>query len=149
MLRALPLFKKFFFFFLYYGTCLKFPPHHLIDYSDVALNDLDDLGADVFVCVVRHWESVKAVPAEFYCSVYGLQQAFFLYPRQHKTSLVQGLRPLRAGSDAHRRERFPDGRKVAALLRQGPAVRDDREGVHLQMVVVVEAQGLMGHHTFV
>ena len=37
----------------------------------------------------------------------------------------------------------------AALFRQCPAVRYDTEGVHLQAVVVVEAQRLMLYHTLV
>ena len=43
----------------YHGrTVSEFPPHHLIDYPDVALDDLDDLGADVLVRVVGDGDAV-------------------------------------------------------------------------------------------
>ena len=38
------------------------------------------------------------------------------------------------------------GGKEAALLRQGAGIGDHAEGVHLQAVVVVEAQWLMGNY---
>lgn len=39
-----------------------------------------------------------------------------------------------------------DGKEEARLLRQGPRVGDDGEGVDLQVVIVVEAQGLVLPH---
>ena len=65
---------------------------------------------------------------------------------QNKAALVQGLRTLGAGADADGRERMPHAGEKAALLRQGSAVTDHGESVHLQTVVVVEAQGLMLNH---
>ena len=69
--------------------------------------------------------------------------------RQDKAALVQGLRTLGAGADADGRERVPHAGEKAALLRQGTAVTDHGEGVHLQAVVVVEAQGLVLNHLLV
>lgn len=68
---------------------------------------------------------------------------------QNETSLVQSLRALRGGADAHRREGVPHAGEKAALLGQSAAVADHGEGVHLQAVVVVEAQGLMLDHPLV
>ena len=65
---------------------------------------------------------------------------------QDETALVQGLWALGAGADAHRREGMAHTGEKAALLRQGAAVADHGESVHLQAVVVVEAQGLVLNH---
>ena len=68
---------------------------------------------------------------------------------QNETSLVQSLGALGGGADAHRRERVPHAGEEAALLGQRAAVADHGEGVHLQAVVVVEAQGLVLDHPLV
>ena len=68
---------------------------------------------------------------------------------QDKAALVQSLGALGGGADAHRRERVPHAGEETALLRQGAAVADRGEGVHLQAVVVVEAQRLMLDHPLV
>ena len=68
---------------------------------------------------------------------------------QNKAPLVQGLGTLRGSADAHRRERVPHAGEETALLGQSAAVADHGEGVHLQAVVVVEAQGLMLDHPLV
>lgn len=68
---------------------------------------------------------------------------------QNKAALVQSLRALRGSADAHRRERVPHAGEETALLGQSAAVADHGEGVHLQAVVVVEAQGLMLDHPLV
>lgn len=68
---------------------------------------------------------------------------------QDETALVQSLRALGGGADAHRREGVPYAGEETALLRQSAAVADHGEGVHLQAVVVVEAQGLVLDHPLV
>lgn len=68
---------------------------------------------------------------------------------QDKAAFVQRLGALRGGADTHRRERVPHAGEEAALLGQSAAVADHSEGVHLQAVVVVEAQGLMLDHPLV
>ena len=68
---------------------------------------------------------------------------------QDETSLVQSLGALGGGADAHRRERVPHAGEEAALLGQSAGIRDHGEGVHLQAVVVVEAQRLMLDHPLV
>lgn len=69
--------------------------------------------------------------------------------RQDKAAFVQRLGALRGGADAYRRERVPHAGEETALLGQSAAVTDHGEGVHLQAVVVVEAQGLMLDHPLV
>ena len=68
---------------------------------------------------------------------------------QDKAALVQSLGALRGGADTHRRERVPHAGEEAALLGQSAGIRDHGEGVHLQAVVVVEAQGLVLDHPLV
>ena len=68
---------------------------------------------------------------------------------QDETSLVQSLGALGGGADAHRRERVPHAGEETALLGQSAGIRDHGEGVHLQAVVVVEAQRLMLDHPLV
>ena len=78
--------------------------------------------------------------------MYRLQQPLLGDAGQREARLVQGLRALGGGADAHRRERAADRREEAGLLGQGAGVGDHREGVHLQAVVVVEAHGLVHAH---
>lgn len=75
-----------------------------------------------------------------------LQQTLLRDAGEREACLVQRLGALGGGADAHRRERVPDAREEAGLLGQGSGVGDDREGVHLQAVVVVEAHGLVHAH---
>ena len=63
--------------------------------------------------------------------------------RQDEAPLVEGLRSLGRGPDAHGRERMPHTREEAALLWKGPAVAHNGKRVHLEAVVVMEAEGLM------
>lgn len=68
---------------------------------------------------------------------------------QDKATLIQSLRALRGSADTHCRERMPHAGEEAALLGQSAAVTDHGEGVHLQAVVVVEAQGVVLNHPLV
>ena len=56
---------------------------------------------------------------------------------QDKAALVQSLGPLRGSADTHR-ERVPHAGEETALLRQGAAVADRGEGVHLQVIIITE-----------
>ena len=113
------------------------------------MDDLHYLGGDVFLNVVWHGDAVVAVLVHLHSGVHGLEEAALIDARQDKAALVQGLRSLGAGADADGRERMPHAGEKAALLRQGAAVTDHGEGVHLQAVVVVEAQGLVLDHPLV
>ena len=75
-----------------------------------------------------------------------LQQAALADAGEREAGLVKRLGALGGGADANRRERAADRREEAGLLGQGARVGDDREGVHLQAVVVVEAHGLVHAH---
>lgn len=76
----------------------------------------------------------------------GLQQAILVDAGEDEAGLVEAFGALGAGADAHGREGVADRGEEAALLGQGAAVGDDGGGVHLQAVVVVEAEGFVPYH---
>ena len=123
------------------------PPHHLVHDAGVALDDLDHLGGHGLVGVVGNGRlGQRPLRVELDGGVDGLQQAALADAGQRKACLVQRLRALGGGADAHRRERAADAREEAGLLGQGAGVGHHGEGVHLQAVVVVEAHGLVHAH---
>ena len=75
-----------------------------------------------------------------------LQQPLLGDAGKREARLVQCLRALGRGADAHCRERVADRGEEAGLLGQGTGVGNHREGVHLQAVVVMEAHGLVHAH---
>ena len=126
---------------------LVLPPHHLVHDAGVALDDLDHLGGHGLVGVVGNGRlGQRPLRVELDGGVDGLQQSPLGDACQREAGLVQGLGALGGGADAYRRERMPDAREEAGLLGQGARVGDNREGVHLQAVVVVEAHGLVHAH---
>ena len=84
---------------------LNLPPHHLVDYPDIALDNLHDLGGDILVHIIRYWDTVTAVAAELDCGVNSLEQGSGIDTRDDEISLVDSLRALGAGTDADSRER--------------------------------------------
>ena len=122
---------------------LIFAPDHLVDDPDVALDDLHHLGADVLFDIVRHRDAIVAVLVHGDGGVHGLQQRFLVDSSYEEAGLIEGLRPLGRGADADRRERMSHRCEERAFLREGAAVGNDSEGVHLEAVVVVEAQRLV------
>lgn len=123
-----------------------FSPDHFVDYSDVALDDLDNFGADIFVGVVGYGGAVIAVTDEFHCCVNALEQTFGVDAAQHETGLVKGLGAFGAGAYADGGERMAYAGEEAGLLGEGAAIRHHSERIHLQAVVVVETQGLLYLH---
>ena len=72
-----------------------------------------------------------------------LEQALGVDAAQDEAAFVQGFGALGGGADADGGEGFADAGEEAALLGEGAGVGHDREGVHLEAVVVMEAQGLV------
>lgn len=95
---------------------LELPPHHFIDNADVALDDFDNLVADV-VGVVGYGDAVVAVAGHADGEVYTLQEALFVNSAEDEACLVEGFGTLRAGADAYGGDGFADGGVEAALLR--------------------------------
>ena len=122
---------------------LLLPPHHLIHNPHIALNYLDHLGADVFIDIVRHGDAVVAICVHLYGCVNGLKEALFVDAADKEAAFVEGFGTFGAGADADCRERVADRCEEAAFLWQGARVRDHCKGVHLEAVVVVEAEGFV------
>ena len=124
-----------------------FSPDHFIHYPCVALDDFHHLGAHVLIHIVGHGDAMVAIGVHHHCCIYRLQEAVGVDAGNEETTFVQGLGAFRASTDTHRREGVSHAGEEAALLRKGAAVAHHGEGVHLQAVVVVEAQRLVLNNT--
>ena len=120
------------------------PPHEAIHDAGIALDDPRNLHGHIFGGIVGDRCAEFAVLLHLHCQINGLQELLRMDTGEDKAALVQCLRPLGGGADAHCRERLAHGQVEARLLRQGAAVGHDAEGVHLQTVVIVKAQRLVG-----
>ena len=82
------------------------PPHHLIDYPHIALDDLDDLSADILIDIVWHRNTVVAVAAEFDCGINCLEEGFGVDAGDDEVCFVDSFWALGTGADADCRERM-------------------------------------------
>ena len=122
---------------------LALPPHHFVDDAGVALDDFHHLGADVFFDVVRHGNAVVAVLIHRDGGVDGLQKRLFVDSGDKEAGLVKRFGAFGAGADAHGRERVAHTREEGAFFGERAAVAHDGERVHLQAVVIEEAEGFV------
>ena len=136
-------------FTLFKKTILELSPHHLVDDAGVALDDLHDLGRDVFFDVVRHGDAVVAVGVHRDGGVDGLQEGLFVDAGYEEAGLVKRFGAFRAGPDADCRERVADACEEGAFFGERAAVAHDGECVHLQAVVVVESERFVLNHALV
>lgn len=125
---------------------LEFSPDHFVDYAGVALDELDDLGGYAFVDVVGHGKAEVAVSVHLDGYVDGLQKRCLVDAGEDEVAFVKGFGTLGGGADAYGSNRFANGQEEARFLGKGAGVADHGEGVHLQVVVVVEAERLVGNH---
>ena len=130
-------------------SALPFSPDHLVDDAGVALDNLHDLGRDVFFDVVRHRDAVVAVGVHRDGGVNCLQEGLFVDAGDEETGLVKRFGAFRAGADADCRERVADACKEGAFFGERAAVAHDGESVHLQAVVVVESERFVLNHALV
>ena len=132
-----------------FARCLSsvaLSPHHFVHDADVALDDFDYLGRYILFDVVGNGDAVIAILVHGDGGVDRLQQALFVDAGNEETGFVEGFRALGAGSDADGGEGMAYAGEETAFLGQRAAVADDGEGVHLETVVVMEAEGLMLDH---
>lgn len=85
-------------------TKLFLPPHHFINHSRIALNELHDFGADVFINIVRNRDTVVTVLDHLYGRVNSLQERVFVDAGENEATLVEGLWALGRCADADCRE---------------------------------------------
>lgn len=122
---------------------VSFPPHHLVHYANVALDDFHHLGGDIFIRVVRNRGAVVAVLDKFYCSVDGLEKSFGVDAGENKACLVERLGTFGRGTDANCRKRMSYAGEERTLLGKGAGIGNDSECVHLKAIVVVESERLL------
>ena len=121
------------------------PPHEAIHDAGIALNNPRDLHRHILGGIVGDRCAEVAVLLHLHCQINGLQQLLRVDAGEDEAALVQRFRPLGGGADAHRWERLADRQVKTRLLRKRAAVGHDAEGVHLQAVIIVEAQRLVGN----
>ena len=124
----------------------ELPPHHLVHHPDVALDNADDLGRDVLVHVVRHGDARETIADERDGDVDALKKALRVDAAEDEAAFVQGFGTLRRRTDTNRRERMSNTCKERRFLGKGSRVRNHRKRIHLQAIVIMEAQGLVANH---
>lgn len=88
-----------------------------------------------------------AVTAELDGGVNGLEQGLLVDTSNNEVAFVDGFGTLCRGADANGGEGVADAGEKRGFLGKGPAIADDGKGVHLETVVVVEAERLMLDNT--
>ena len=78
-----------------------FSPHHLINYTGVALDNLHNLRRYVLIHIIRHRQTVIAVEIHLHRRIHSLQQALLVNACQHKAALIQRLRTLLSSPDSY------------------------------------------------
>lgn len=126
---------------------LVFSPHHLIDHVDISLNDANHLHGHGLVHIIRAGLSQNALLLHLDCHISSVEQFPGGNASQDEVTGFQCLGTLRAGADTHGSDGMTDGQIEATLLWQSAGVGDNRQSVHLQLVVVVEAQRLIDPDT--
>ena len=122
---------------------LEFAPDHFVDDADVGLDDFYYFGTYVFVYVVGDGDSVLAVAAEFYGCINCLEERLFVDAGDDEVAFVDGFRALGGGANADGGEWVAHTGEEAAFFGECAGIGHHTEGVHLEAVVVVEAEGLM------
>ena len=82
-------------------------------------------------------------------SIDRLQERLFVDARDKEAGLVERFGAFGAGADAHGRERVANTREEGAFFGERAAVAYDGEGVHLQAVVIMEAERFVLNHALV
>ena len=121
------------------------PPHKTIHDAGIALDDPCDLHGHILGGIVGDRCAEFAVSLHLHRQVNGLQELLRVDAGENEAALVQGLRAFGGGADAHCREGLGDRQVKARLFGKRAAVGHDAEGVHLQAVVIVKAQRLVGN----
>ena len=130
----------------YLSTAL-FPPHHLVDHARITLYDFHHLGRDILFDVVGHGNAMVTIVGHLYGSLHRLEQSLRVDACKDEASLVECLWALSGCTYADGGERVSDGSKETTLLGQRTTVGNHAESIHLQTVIVVEAQRLMLNDT--
>ena len=110
------------------------------------MDDFDYYVADVFADVDVDGGAVVVVAVHGDGGVDGLEEALFVDAGKDEACVVEALGAFGAGADADGGEGMAYGGEEARFLGEGAAVGYDGGGVHLQAVIVVEAEGFVAYH---
>ena len=95
-----------------------FTPDHLIDYTNVRLDNLYYLGRDG-VGIVGNRDAIVAILVHFYCEIDTLEESLSVDARENEAAFVECFGTLGRGTDADCCERMTYGGEEAAFLRKG------------------------------
>ena len=126
---------------------LVFSPHHFIDYIHISLNDANHLHGHSLIHIVGAGLTQDPLLLHLDCHIGGVKQLPRGDASQNKVPGFQCLGALGGGADTHSSDRMTNRQIEAAFLWQGTGVGNDCKSVHLQLVVVVEAQRLIDPDT--
>lgn len=87
------------------------------------------------------------VTAKFDGGVNGLEQGLLVDTSNDEVAFVDGFGTLGRGADADGGEGMADAGEEGGFFGKGSAIADDGKGIHLETVVVVEAERLMLNDT--
>lgn len=110
------------------------------------MDDFDDDVADVFADVDIDGGTVVVVAVHGDGGVDGLEEALLVDAGEDEARVVEALGALGAGANADSREGMTHGSEEARFLGERAGVGDNGGGVHLQAVVIMEAERLMAYH---
>ena len=126
---------------------LVFSPHHFIDYIHIPLNDANHLHGRSLIHIVGAGLAQNTLLLHLNRHIGGVEQFPGGNASQNEVAGFQCLGTLGGGADAHSGDGMTNGQIEAALLGQSAGVGDDCQRVHLQLVIVVEAQRLIDPDT--
>lgn len=95
-----------------------FPPYNFINYSSITLNQLYNLGTNIFIYIVWNNQAIISVLYHFYSCLYCLQHLICRDSRKDKITFVQCFGSFGAGTDTYSRKCISYRTKETALLRQ-------------------------------
>lgn len=119
---------------------LELAPNHFVDNANVRLDDTNHLSAYILIHIVRYGNAGEAVTDEGDGDVNALQEAYRVDAGEDEAALVEGFGTLGGCADADGGERMADAGEERGFFRQGAAIAHHTESVHLEAVVVVEAE---------
>lgn len=128
---------------------LSFSPDHFIDDGDVGLDDFDDDIGDIFTDVNVDWGAVIMVAVHSNGGFHGLKKRFLIDACEDEAGVVERFGTLCGCADADGREGMTDRGEERGFFGQRARVRNNGGSVHLQAVVVMEAERIMLNHTSV
>ena len=103
-------------------TYSRFPPHHFINNSCIALNNLHYLGGNVLLDVVRYRDAMMTISIETDGGLNSLKKAFLIDAGYDETGFVKGFGAFRAGADADGGEWVANTGEETAFLGKGSTV---------------------------